>query len=97
LAAPVISDSADPDAVQKADHFSGTSNSVDKELRRSLKAKDKEIDRLNAECLELEDQVSALKKEVESVWKTYKSSQVDRSLYLHQMICQLIAYFNERI
>lgn len=47
----------------------------EKDFRRTIKLKDKEIDRLNAECLELEDQVSALKKEVESAWKAYKTSQ----------------------
>jgi chromosome segregation ATPase len=52
-----------------------SSNATEKDFRRELKLKDKEIDRLNAECLELEDQVSAVKKEVESAWKAYKTSQ----------------------
>ena len=31
-----------------------------------------EIEKLNAECLDLEDQVVALKQEVSSAWVTYK-------------------------
>jgi predicted nucleic acid-binding Zn-ribbon protein len=34
-----------------------------------------EIDRLNAECLELEDQVASLKKEVQEAWDSYKVAQ----------------------
>lgn len=34
-----------------------------------------EIDRLNAECLELEDQVVSLKKEVQEAWDSYKVAQ----------------------
>jgi predicted nucleic acid-binding Zn-ribbon protein len=37
--------------------------------------KDQEIERLNGECLELENEVAGLKKEVESAWRTYKSCQ----------------------
>ena len=34
-----------------------------------------EIERLNEECLELEDQVQALKVEVKEAWSSYKQSQ----------------------
>jgi cell division septum initiation protein DivIVA len=34
-----------------------------------------EIERLNEECLELEDQVQALKEEVKEAWESYKTSQ----------------------
>ena len=34
-----------------------------------------EIERLNEECLELEDQVTALKSEVKEAWYSYKCSQ----------------------
>ena len=56
--------------------YASSENSQEKDFRKIIKKKDQEIDRLNAECLDLEDQVSSLKKEVESAWKTYKSSQV---------------------
>ena len=49
--------------------------SIEKELKKLLRTKNEEIERLNAECLELEDQVGALRKEVESAWQTYKQSQ----------------------
>jgi len=56
--------------------YISSENPQEKDFRKIIKKKDQEIDRLNAECLDLEDQVSSLKKEVESAWKTYKSSQV---------------------
>lgn len=34
-----------------------------------------EIEKLNEECLELEDQVQALKNEVKEAWGSYKTSQ----------------------
>jgi chromosome segregation ATPase len=34
-----------------------------------------EIEALNAECLELEDQIASLKKEVQDAWGSYKSAQ----------------------
>lgn len=45
------------------------------DVKKQLRDKNKEIERLNAECLDLEDQVASLKKEVESAWQTYKQSQ----------------------
>ena len=39
------------------------------------KSTSNEIDRLNAECLELEDQVASLKKEVQEAWDSYKVAQ----------------------
>ena len=36
---------------------------------------EQEIDRLNEECLDLEDQVSALKVEVKEAWGSYKNAQ----------------------
>ena len=45
------------------------------DVKKQLRDKNKEIERLNAECLDLEDQVVSLQKEVESAWQTYKQSQ----------------------
>jgi chromosome segregation ATPase len=48
---------------------------ADNELRKTLFKKNKEIETLNGECLELEDQVAALKGEVQEAWSSYKGSQ----------------------
>jgi hypothetical protein len=45
------------------------------ELKKSLKDKDLEIEKLNAECLELEDQCSSLTKEAKEAWESYRISQ----------------------
>jgi chromosome segregation ATPase len=50
-------------------------NVMDSDLKKTLMKKNKEIEGLNGECLELEDQVQALKGEVQEAWGSYKSSQ----------------------
>jgi len=51
------------------------SSAGDAELRKALRKKNQEIEKLNAECLELEDQCSALKTEVREAWDNYKIAQ----------------------
>lgn len=41
----------------------------------SLDAKDNEIERLNSECLDLENQVAGLKTEVQEAWNSYQAAQ----------------------
>eukprot|EP00607_Mallomonas_marina_P010832 CAMPEP_0182421048 /NCGR_PEP_ID=MMETSP1167-20130531/6239_1 /TAXON_ID=2988 /ORGANISM="Mallomonas Sp, Strain CCMP3275" /LENGTH=504 /DNA_ID=CAMNT_0024597773 /DNA_START=46 /DNA_END=1561 /DNA_ORIENTATION=+ len=53
------------------------------DIRKKLISKDKEIERLNGECLELEDKCEAMKREVEEAWVTYKSAQ-ERSVVREQ-------------
>ena len=48
-----------------------------------------EIDRLNAECLELEDQVSSLKKEVQEAWDSYKAAQERAALREAELLDEL--------
>lgn len=43
--------------------------------KKKLQAKDKEIEGLNVECLELEKQVDALKREVAEAWSTFRNAQ----------------------
>lgn len=50
-------------------------NSTDVDLRKTIRKKNQEIEKLNAECLELEDQCSALKTEVREAWDNYKIAQ----------------------
>eukprot|EP01041_Mallomonas_annulata_P003463 gene3463-6889_t len=50
-------------------------NDTNHETKKKIIAKEKEIERLNGECLELEDKCDALKREVEEAWITYKTSQ----------------------
>lgn len=54
---------------------SASASASDSELRALLKKKNAEIEALNAECLELEESCTSLKKEVEEAWDSYKSSQ----------------------
>eukprot|EP00596_Hydrurales_sp_CCMP1899_P008393 CAMPEP_0119050878 /NCGR_PEP_ID=MMETSP1177-20130426/72402_1 /TAXON_ID=2985 /ORGANISM="Ochromonas sp, Strain CCMP1899" /LENGTH=633 /DNA_ID=CAMNT_0007029821 /DNA_START=11 /DNA_END=1909 /DNA_ORIENTATION=- len=51
------------------------SNVIDSDLKKTLMKRNKEIEGLNGECLEFEDQVQALKREVQEAWGSYKSSQ----------------------
>ena len=50
-----------------------------------------EIDRLNAECLELEDQVASLKKEVQEAWDSYKVAQERAALREAELMDELKA------
>jgi chromosome segregation ATPase len=83
---PITSSSFRPPAAISTNTSASYSNTViEKELEVAkaarveaeiaLDAKEEEIERLNGECLALEDEVSGLKKEVESAWKTYKTAQ----------------------
>ncbi|KAJ1413732.1 hypothetical protein B484DRAFT_454991 [Ochromonadaceae sp. CCMP2298] len=49
---------------------------ADKEvLKKALRRKNQEIEKLNRECLDLEEQVGALKGEVQEAWDNYKTAQ----------------------
>jgi chromosome segregation ATPase len=52
----------------------------DSDLRKQLRGKVKEIEKLNQECLEFEDQVSSLKQEVQEAWDHYKMAQEKAAL-----------------
>lgn len=52
-----------------------SASTSESELRTILKKKNLEIEKLNGECLELEESCTSLKKEVEEAWASYKSSQ----------------------
>ena len=45
------------------------------DLKKSIKDKDLEIEKLNAECLELEDKCASLTKEAKEAWESYRISQ----------------------
>jgi chromosome segregation ATPase len=45
------------------------------DLRKSIRDKDLEIEKLNAECLELEDKCASLTKEAKEAWESYRISQ----------------------
>jgi len=51
------------------------SSTTESELRAVVKKKNLEIEKLNGECLELEESCTSLKKEVEEAWASYKTSQ----------------------
>lgn len=53
----------------------GSGGASSKVASADLKAKDDEIERLNAECLELEDNVASLKTEVQEAWNSYQAAQ----------------------
>lgn len=46
----------------------GVGNGIEIELKKTIKQQKKEIEKINAECLEFEDQCSALKLEVREAW-----------------------------
>jgi len=48
---------------------------ISKDARQQLIKKNKEIERLNAECLDLEGQIEHLKGEVVEAWEAYKTAQ----------------------
>lgn len=56
------------------------SGANDGELRKQLKSKAKEIEALNEECLELEEQVTSLRQEVQEAWDQYKLAQEKAAL-----------------
>lgn len=45
------------------------------DLKKIIRKKNQEIEKLNRECLELEEQVSSLKQEVHEAWDHYKQAQ----------------------
>ena len=74
MALPRAATSARPLAPAPAPAPAPTPSPV-KRAAALLNDKDAEIERLNAECIELEDEAAALKKEVQAAWNTYKSAQ----------------------
>lgn len=71
------SSSTKPDAVAAsaeapASHSSSRGSAP---LSSALQQKDREIEMLNREILELEDRCKALQAEIEDTWKTYKAAQ----------------------
>lgn len=50
-------------------------SSSSSDVKKLITKKNKEIETLNAECLELEDLCASLKKEVQDAWDSYKQAQ----------------------